>query len=152
MARKTKRVTIGAHEYNIRQLGALEGRKLWLELVQALTAPLEKLARAEGGKIDDAALIGALGSLVDALDVDTAERLYAAFGKHSEIHIIDEHGDRWPTLEGVVFDDHFAGDYVAMSQWLGECIVFNFLDGFFPGGSVGAIAAKLRQPGAAASK
>lgn len=149
MARKQKSIKIGGNDYKLTQLGALEGRKLWLELVQIVAAPLEKLARTDGGQVDDATMIAAVGALVDKLDTDTAERLYAAFGKHCEVHIVDERGDRWPTLEGMVFDDHFAGNYVAMSQWLGECILFNFLDSFFPGGSVGGMLAQLRRAGAA---
>lgn len=153
MARRTKELTIGEHQYRLTQLGALAGRKLWLELVQALTSPLEKLAAAGNAKVDDAMLISALGALVNGLDEATLERLCEAFGKSCQVRVADDRGgERWPDLVGPVFDDHFAGDYVGLSTWLGECILFNFLESFFPGGSVGAIVANLRSAGAAASK
>ena len=136
--RQEKLVTIDGHEYNIRQLGALEGRRLWLKLLQVLAAPLKSLAGA--GKFDEATLAQALAAVVENLDDRTAEELYEVFGRNCEV----KEGDRWPQLTGVIFDTHFAGRYVAMSQWLGECVVFNFA-GFFEGMSLGKISALARR-------
>jgi len=145
--RKEKELTIDGHEYRIRQLGALEGRRLWLKLLRVLAGPLKELALA--GKFDEVTLTTGIASVVENLDEATAEELYVAFGKNCELRVAGDQGERWPKLDGVVFDTHFAGRYLAMSQWLGECVVFNFA-GFFDGTSLGKITA-LAQKAAAKS-
>lgn len=146
MLRKERVVTIGEHEYRMRQLGALEGRKLWLKLVHILAPALERLAKEK--TLDEAALLGGLSTLLERLDEATVESLYAAFGRSCELHIVDDKGERWPKLEGAVFDEHFAGNYLAMSQWLAEGVAFNFLP-FGSDGSLGDLLATVRQSVAA---
>ncbi len=147
--RKTKDFTIGDGQYRITQLGAKEGRKIWLRLVRALTPALEQLASEP--QVSDKTLVGALGALLRNIDDETTEALYETFGKTCAVCVVDSKGERWPDLTGPVFDDHFAGNYVAMSQWLGECVLFNFLP-FGEGLSIGELIERVRSAGTVPSK
>jgi len=142
-----KDVTIDGHDYKLQQLGAREGRKIWLKLWQALVAPLKELAAADA--YDEKALVGALAAVLEGLDDDTAEQLYEVFGKHTIVRVPQpEGGEKWPQLTGVVFDQHFARRYVQMSHWLAECVLYNF--GSFLGDmSLGQMIARVQK---AASK
>lgn len=131
---KEKSFVVDGFDYKATMLGALQGRRLWLKLLHVLAGPLKALASHE--TFDQAAGVGAVAALIDALDDGTAEELYEVFGKSCLVR----NGERWPQLEGVVFDTHFAGRYVEMSKWLGEMIVFNFA-GFLGDMSLGSITA-----------
>ena len=144
MARSTKTITIGRNEYKLITLGATKGAELWLDLLHILAAPIESLAKADGA--DEAAIVRAITGAIRALDHVTANKFYAAFGPVSSVRVPAQtpgDNDRWPTLEGVVFDEHFAGNYVEMSEWLVQSVVFNFL-GFFADGSLGSLVDKFR--------
>jgi hypothetical protein len=73
-------------------------------------------------------------ALIGGLDDATTEDLYAAFGRTCTVKV----GERQPTLETVIFNDHFAGEYVRMSRWLLECTLFNFAS-FLGDGTLGKI-------------
>ena len=120
MAVKTKRVTIDGQEYEITQLGALEGSMLWKLLLDALAGAMESLSIADG--LDERAIAGSIGGFIRGMDVKTVELFRAAFAKRSRYR----EGDRWPELTDQLFDQHFAGEYVRMTKWLGECAMFNF--------------------------
>lgn len=137
MLLQEKRVTIDGHEYNIKQLGALQGRKVWLKLLHVLVAPLRELSTSSD--LNEKAIAGALAAAIDTLDEKTAEELYEIFGQHCELHS----GEKWPKLDGPVFDIHFAGRYLSMTKWLWECISFNFA-GFLGDTSLGKMTDLLR--------
>ncbi len=67
------------------------------------------------------ALVGAL----EGLDHAMLEELYEEYGKTCWLQTGP---NKWPQLNGAVFDQHFGGRYVAMSTWLAEVTVFNFAD------------------------
>ncbi len=142
-----KLITVGATEYRIVQLGALEGRRLWLRLLKTISSIIGQLATKE--TIDEATMAAALKVLVSELDEQTYEMMCTAFSKRCEIHVIDDKGDRWPKLDGL-FDQHFAGDYIGMSQWLGENILFNFAN-FSGDASLGKLIAAVKAKAAAAT-
>ncbi len=144
---KEKSFEIDGHDYKATMLGALAGRRLWLKLLHVLAGPLKELA--SHGTLDQKAGVGAIASLLDALDEGTAEELYEVFGKSCRVR----NGERWPQLEGVVFDTHFAGRYVAMTKWLGEMIAFNFASflGDMSLGSITALMAKATAKAGTAS-
>lgn len=138
MSRKEKTFSISGHQYRATQLGALEGRKLWLKIVKVLAPAMKSLGEAESA--DGETVIVALAGIIDALDDDTTEKLYETFGATCTVQV----GERSPALTGVIFDDHFAGEYVRMSQWLGQMIIFNFASFLGDGatGKLGELASK----------
>ena len=101
MALETFNKTIGSHEYQTTQLGALEGRKV-IARMQAAAAK----AQATG-----------------EVSEDLSEFLYETFSKRSSVNI----GGKWPPLKDI-FDLHFAGPsgYKEMGEWLDWCVEVNF--------------------------
>jgi len=144
MARSSKTLVIGKHEYKLMTLGATKGSELWLDVLKVAAAPIESLAKAD--KLDEAAIVQAIASAVRSLDHATVNGFYAAFGPVSSVRIparAPGESDRWPALEGAVFDDHFAGNYIELTEWLVQSVMFNFL-GFFADGSLGKLVERFR--------
>jgi len=136
-----KTFEINGQRYRIQQLGAREGRRVWLKLLKVLSGPLKAASEAEGG-VTEMLLVKALASLFDAVDDEMFDELCEVFGKKTQVYV--KESDKWPELTGVVFDTHFARNYVAMMQWLGECVVFNF-GSFLGEASIGDAIAQLRK-------
>ncbi len=133
MSRKEKSFTIDGEVYTATQLGALEGRKLWLKIVKVLAGPMRQLNEAQNAEGE--VVLRAISGVVEGLNDETTEELYEAFGKSCTVRV----GERSPNLTGVIFDNHFAGEYVRMSQWLGQMILFNFAS-FLGDGATGKLA------------
>lgn len=142
MGLKQKKVSIDGEEYELTQLGAIQGRRLWLRVLQALSPALKELAAA--GKLDEGSVAQAFGTLVEGLDDETVEMFCAAFAARTRVCV---DGDKWPELEPARFDLHFAGRYISMTKWLGECLLFNFAD-YFDGASREMLAGMVREAGA----
>ena len=121
-----KTITIGAGEYRIKQLGAREGRKLYLKVAKVLAEGV-RVALSGGDEVaNEKLVVDALAGVVDAIDEATLEEMCEIFGKHTAVKVVTDKGTNWPDLIGVVFDQHFAANYGEMTMWLGECVVFNF--------------------------
>lgn len=151
MARSTKTLTIGKSEYKLTQLGATKGAELWLDLLHVIASPIEEVAKA--GDLDESVLVRAITAAVRSLDHATTNRFYAAFGPLTSVLVPARSPgdqDRWPTLEGAVFDDHFAGQYIALTEWLVQSILFNFF-GFLGDGSLGSLVERFQAMTAAAT-
>lgn len=131
---KEHKFSIDGHDYQLTQLGAIQGRRIWLKLLHVLAAPLKELAQQE--TFNQSAGVMALAALVQSLDDATTEELYAVFGQTCRVR----NGEKWPLLDETQFDLHFAGRYISMSKWLGECLRFNFA-GFLGDTSLGSIVA-----------
>lgn len=136
---KSKPFVIDGHDYKITMLGAVQGRKLWLKLLNVLAAPLAALAQAP--QLDEQAGAAALSAAIKALDEGTLEEMYALFGARCEVRV----GERSPLLEEAIFDMHFAGRYMAMTKWLWECISFNFTADFLGDTSLGNLHAMFQK-------
>lgn len=141
---QSKIISVDGVEYEITQLGATEGHKLWLRLLKTISAVVRGLAGAP--TFDERAMARAVSDLITELDEPTYEALCQAFTRRSTL----VQGEKRPPLN---FDMQFAGNYLAMSKWLGECIMFNF-GNFSDGASLGKLIdlAKARVAAAAASK
>jgi hypothetical protein len=162
MAKKTERVVIDGVRYEITQLGAEAGRGLYKKFVTAIGPLLREVVSGNaldelqasikdaGGDVPEAAeqagmkalqlivplLIRAIETLPDAL----FEELCQVFAESCEfIAGKATNGNDIPMPLAQEFDDHFAGDYVALTQWLGHCIRVN---GFLGKGLRGFGAAK----------
>ena len=130
---KQKRFTLDGVEYEATQLGALEGRKIWLRLLKALAPAVKELTSANHLTME--AVGGGLAAAVENLSEEDYELMMKAFAKRCSVRI----GEKWPSLsDETTFDQHFAGRYTHMSKWFGECAAFNFAD-FLGEASLGSL-------------
>ena len=142
MARESKRVTLGGSQYIITQLGAVAGRGLFKKFVTAMgpllrdafSGPLlgeikkEVAGLSEQSSTEDAILTMApiVGPLlvraVEDLPQSLFEEMCEAF---SESCMVMAGSPATPQPLSNMFDDHFAGDYLAMSGWFVRCLMVN---------------------------
>lgn len=123
--RKVSEVTIGAHRYRIRQLGAVTGG----EMVFRLGLPLVALAGAAKLTGD---VVGALARAVKPEDFAWAVDLFVGC---TELFVVDQHakphgktGEKpvhWQPM-ALHYDEHFAGEYGNWLSWLKEVATLNF--------------------------
>lgn len=103
MARKTERVTINGREYVIHQVGARVGTTLLVKMKSVLV----------GGRLED---------LLKNIDEKLVLDLCDAFAKTTEAVV----GPNQQVLLSDKWDDHFAGNYEELLEWLGVCMKVNF--------------------------
>ncbi len=142
---QTKTFIVDGDSYEITQLGANKGRKLWLKLMRAAAAPLKELGN--GSKLDEKTMLAAIAAAIENLDDDTTESLYEAFGATCTVHLPTGNN---PLLQGAVFDQHFAGRYLTMTKWLWECVSFNFAS-FLGDTSLGSMTSLVQRVAAGAA-
>ncbi len=139
--RKTLRTTIDGQVYESTQLGALEGRKLYLRFIKLLAtfAPLlaslrgmveEAKKSAEGGAnsldalvsgINDDAFMAAISEAVTKIDPEEFEVFWNAYAEFCFVM----HPNGREQLSRC-FDEHFAGRYGAMTKLFLELTKLNF--------------------------
>lgn len=132
---KVESKRIGVHDYKVTQLDAVTGRRVFTRLVKLIGPSLAKL---EGG--GEAKLGAALAELLGQLDEQSVDYFCDTFGAVTEVSG-GQYGKAAPQLD-TVFVTHFAGEYLAMTQWLIFCMKVNF-SSFFAGAGllVGQLAA-----------
>ena len=138
MARANKVRKIGTHSYEVTQLGAIEGRRVFARLAQIMGGMVGALAA--GGKPNP---VEAFKSFAEALEPEVMDFFCDTFTKVTQVHKPD---GKVLFLKDI-FDDHFADNYGEMVEWLTFCLEVNFAS--FLGGA-GGLAALLR-PGIATS-
>jgi len=121
--RKTETVTVGSNTFQITQLGALQGRKVFLRLVKVLGPAL---SAAQAAASPEAAL-GALLGQAGAVSEEDFEYLCDVFSEHTELVAA---GKSQRLKE--IFDVVFIADYKGMLEWLGASVKVNFAS-FFDG-------------------
>ena len=126
--------------FQITVLDAVMGRRLYLRLLKAVAPGLAKLAKLAGLKDheDESAMLGALASAIESLDVQLFDDLCEAMAA----------GTRMPRDDGSsvalapVFGVFFAGKYNLLMQWLLAALNANkfldFLPESFAHGSAGS--------------
>lgn len=164
MAKKTEAVVIDGCRYEITQLGAEAGRGLYKKFVTAIgpllrevvsgnaldelqtsikdaTGDVPELAEQAGMKALQL-IVPLLIRAIESLPEPLFEELCQVFSESCEFVSgkATNNNDIQLSLSDH-FDDHFAGDYVAMTQWLGHCIRVN---GFLGKGLRGFGAAKAK--------
>lgn len=139
---KTKDVVVDGVKYSFTQLGAVNGRKLWLKLLKALAPAIADLAGMES--LDEKA-IGAVVTLVQGLDESTHELLCEELGKSCRFH----EGENRPLVSDF-FDFHFAGRYWQMELWIVEGVTFNFAS-FLGDTPLTSLVARAKEVGKAES-
>lgn len=155
MARKTERVTIGGAQFAITQLGAVEGRRLYKKFVTAIGPLLREVI--SGPLFGQAQSVFAnLNSADETKKNDALAGTVALFGpfliravEDMPTGLFEEMCDTFAASCTVVagtpaialpleplFSEQFAGKYIDLTQWIGQCIKVN---GFL--GSWGSSAA-----------
>jgi hypothetical protein len=146
MARKTQRFRLDGAEYELTQLGAVEGIDLFHELRKLAIPALRGLIQ-EGlldGKVDieklDAEsaskIAGVVLSLFEAMPKTLERELRVEFSRNCKVRAPGasgaflEMGDALET--NGIFDQHFAGEYGRYQKWLLTALKFNFA-GFLDG-------------------
>jgi hypothetical protein len=117
-----KVVQIDGDEYELTQLGAIEGRRLLTRILKFAGPAIQSLAASE--TLSEISFAAALAKAVEQLDEDTVDMLCEKFAAKTCLKI----DNRWPPLDKTLFDQHFAGHYMKMMKWLGECMKLNFAD------------------------
>jgi hypothetical protein len=154
MAKKTERVTIGGTQYTITQLGAVEGRGLFKKFATAIgpllrevvSGPVlddlrktvlgEKSPADEAPEQPDAANKKLLATLqlvaplairaLEDLPPELFEEMCATFAPSCTVgNARAANGQAVFMPLDTEFDQHFAGDYVSMTAWLGHCVRVN---------------------------
>jgi hypothetical protein len=171
MAIKTERVTISGTQYTITQLGAVDGRGLFKKFATAIGPLLREVVsgpmiddlkktiqgavtpgeEAQAGANDAKALAAlqmiaplAIRALED-LPADLFEEMCATFAPCCTVNAGKAANGQAVALPlDTLFDEHFAGDYVAMTAWLGHCVRVN--------GFLGKLGGGKAQPGAAVTQ
>ena len=147
MARKTKRFTVDGTQYEITQLGAVEGIDLFHELRKLAIPALRELIQGGllDGKVDveklDAASTAKIASLVfglfESMPKALERDLRVEFARNCKVATPSAAGamlEMGDALEANgVFDQHFAGEYGRYQKWLLVGLKFNFAG--FLGGS-----------------
>ena len=125
MAFKTEEKKIGPCTYKVTQLGAIKGRAAFLRLVKVL-GPMLGGAVDQDGKVRDKDFD--LGKLFASMTLDEDDLTYFCdlFGERT--FVVKPDG-KMPRLDNV-FDEHFAGQYIDMVQWLAFAVKVNFADFF----------------------
>lgn len=159
MARKTESVTISGTQYQITQLGAVEGRGLYKKFVTAIgpllreviSGPLLSDLQKQSGSSDDTETDGmrmmqlVAPMLVRAIEIipsDLFEELCSRFTPHCTVGAGQDAAGRVMFLPlANLFDVQFAGDYASMTSWLGHCVRINGFLGMLGSGSAAQVQA-----------
>lgn len=116
---EVKSKTIGDCTYRVRQLPAIQGRKVLVRLMKMFGPALESI-----GKNTDVGSM--LASALENLDEEVFDSLCDTFAKHTEFELAN--GNYVGLGEPGMFDQHFTGKYGPMIQWLAFCVQVNFAD------------------------
>jgi len=142
MARETKKVSIDGSDYIITQLGAVAGRGLSKRFVNAMVPVLrdavsasvfDAMKKAVAGLPEDAgleqsvvAMLPVIGppllDAVKALPDQLFEELCQVFSENCKV-LAGKPATAQPL--DVMFDDHFAAQYLAMYGWFIRCLAVN---------------------------
>lgn len=138
--------------YRVTMFGAKKGQALLLRVTRVIAPALGRMADGAtpiAGDID--VLVGAaIDKLCDGLSEAMLSEVTAAFEEKTEFSV---DGDKWVPLRGK-YDDHFAGRYSQMTEWLKGCFEVNYADffGVFRGLATAFLASKTKDPRSSSPK
>lgn len=136
MAAQSKVVKIDDVEYELTQIGGVEGLDLWDRLCEKLggrMAAAVKTGLIASGNVDAVEASVAI-DLVEALttlpaDLKSELRIrFAALSKIKAASLLLPLGGGKQLQPGDTFDQHFAGRFGHMSKWMLECLRWSFGD------------------------
>ena len=133
MAEALKQIefTVDGQKYITAQLGAVEGRRLFVDLFKAIAPALESINIGLGDKkFQEQALISAASDIISNLDSALIDKLCDTFGPKTRAVLGPQ---QEMTLDSGYFSLHFAAKYVQMFKWIYECCKANGFLSFLPG-------------------
>jgi hypothetical protein len=156
--KKLKSEPIDSYTYEVTQFGAIEGRRMLVQLGKILVPTLgsalqgldlgalfregaPKIADLDVANVDFSAIAQTLAS---SADPNVLETLMDKLADGTEVWGPGFGADGAPLSRH--FDDHFAGRYVAMLRWLAFALRSNYGDFFGDKGRVAELVATLRAP------
>src|SRR5690606_32678947 len=121
--------TIGNHIYQVRKLGASDGRKMLIRLVKllgpALAALLEDPSLGKSKKkgwsildLDTASMGRALRTLAERLGEEDLEYFVKTLGPTTQVELTD---GRVQVLDLETQELHWAGNFSSMFKWIAFC-------------------------------
>lgn len=116
---ETKEFSVGGYQYKITQFGAKKGQSLLLVCAKIIGGSVGEVAATNSG---DVALGKALQRIFDGLSEATFAKTCEDF---AEVCYFSEDGEKWIKLSSQ-YNDHFAGRYKELLQWLEGCFQANF--------------------------
>lgn len=114
--RKTESKVIGDFEYEVTQMGAVQGRKVFARLAKTI-GPL--LAASAGAKPD---LEKIFGDMLGNIEPELVDFVCDSFAPFTTVTMQD---GKKPRLSDI-FDMHFAGNYQDMVNWIMFAMQVNF--------------------------
>lgn len=117
--REPQRTTIAAWVYSVRPLPAGPGLALLARLARMLGPGVAGLLEGGGG----AAIGRALSQLLERVAPEEVVEIARQLAATTEV---SQPGGRAPASLAEVFDVHFAGDYLALVDWLRFALEVNF--------------------------
>lgn len=112
---------IDGFTYKVTQLGAKEGRRVFARLVSTLGGAVGALAKEVTGEGNGADAAQGVASFADRITPETLDFFCDVFAPYT---LVCNGPSELPMSKE--FDDHFAGRYAQMVQWLVFCIEVNF--------------------------
>lgn len=152
MPREKQKTTIGDFAYEVQQLGAIEGMDLYVEVMKVVGPTLASAVK--GKPLSEIRNLDLASLQIDALIETFVEKVSKSVFKAMCLQLAATTEVWGPgigtsgTLLNQRFDDHFAGRYAAMSQWLVFAVKVNLAD-FFGSKTSGGLGALVNLAGAA---
>lgn len=123
--------TVDGQTYVTCQLGAVEGRRLFLDLFKAIAPAIESIPTSDVSKeYQEQAMLAAAARVISQLEGNLLDSLCDTFGPKTR-HIVT--ATQTPNLDKGYFALHFAGRYIPMFKWIFECCKANGFLNFLPG-------------------
>jgi len=137
---KTQEIGNRGFTYSVEQLGARQGGRVFARIANMLGGALgSALSGGESFSVDSVGKVFA--SLAESITEENLDYLVDTFIPTTKVA-----GGQLPAplpLSAVDPDQHFAGAYGEMMQWLGFCLEVNYAS-FLPGGSIAATVAMFK--------
>lgn len=134
MALDKRAKQIGEHTYEVTQLDAVRGRRVFVRFAKLMMPALSEASAAASeakqgaaGEVQGVAagrFLKALERVADAVTEEDVEFFCEHFAPSTAVRG-GQYGSKAPQLESV-FALHFAGEYLGMMEWLLFCFEVNF--------------------------
>jgi hypothetical protein len=142
--RTAQEKTIKGNTYRVKQLGAKEGRRVLARLLQILGGGVAGLAEAFAGDGGKVSAFKGVQAIADQMTPEQMDFFCDTFAKLTQVTLQD---GKTPLLSDV-FDEHFAGNYWEMTEWLLFALEVNFGNFLDASGTIGNLFSqpKGKQP------
>jgi len=130
---EAKQFEVDGVQYRLTMFGAKAGQKLLVRVVKVIAPALGQgandvsLGRSGGVELGSVRVAEAVESFCNGVDPAMFAEICESFAAKCEFSTDD--GATFRPL-GALYDDHFAGRYLALLRWVGESFRVNYADFF----------------------